>query len=138
MYLQKNILKSAFILSLVLGCAHFIAVHFVWYENLLWFDIPMHILGGSVLAFSILFACLFSPAFFPLENHRRLFSFVVSGVLVIGVGWEIFEYYAGLTHIAFGSYQFDTVKDVFMDIFGASLSCAVFVSSQRNLSGLKQ
>jgi len=41
------------------------------------------------------------------------------GALIIGVAWELFEYFTGLTFVVYGNYVFDTAKDFLMDGLGA-------------------
>jgi hypothetical protein len=71
-----------------------------------WFDILMHLLGG--LAIGTFVAGLlykFRPGLFLL------------GVVVLVVGWEVFEYMFGIPHE--DNYVFDTALDLLMDTFGA-------------------
>lgn len=54
----------------------------------------------------------------------RVFIAVLVEVLAIGIMWEIFEYYAGLTFNPVSSYTFDTTKDLVMDVLGG---CATYL-----------
>lgn len=77
------------------------------YWKYVWFDVPMHFLGGIVVA---LLAVSLREKFSPL-----LF---IAVVFVVGVGWEVIEYfYNGISKET--NYVFDTALDLLMDTLGA-------------------
>ncbi len=92
-----------------------------------WFDIPMHFLGGFI-------AGMASVYYFFIHNQNRvpteqkIFFTSVGCALLIGVLWEIFEYYTGLA-FTIGDYRLDTIKDLLLDIYGA-LVAYVYLSRQ--------
>jgi hypothetical protein len=105
-------LKTNTILFLValsiLAVVHMVALELFLYWRYLWLDVPVHILGGIVV---VLGAYTFNELKLPLAhflvaNVWHTFTFVV----VVMIGWEIFEVWAGNT--VFGNYFFDTALDL--------------------------
>ncbi len=99
----------------MLAGIHYIAGHLFLYWRLPWFDIPMHLFGGMVVALG----------FFALRD-LRLFrdSFlrpVVVVALVLGVAliWELFEVVIGMPIDA--GYVLDTGTDICMGLLGGYL-----------------
>jgi hypothetical protein len=79
-----------------------------------WFDTPMHILGGAVIALG--FHSMPSiVARVPRKNRTLLIT--LACVLSAGVFWEMFEYTVGYQREV--AYIFDTVVDLTGDIIGA-------------------
>ncbi len=73
---------------------------------MVWFDVPMHFLGGVTIAvFLVALLMHFRPRLFLL------------GVFGVSVSWEVFEYLAGFPREA--NYVFDTSLDLLMDALGA-------------------
>ena len=80
-----------------------------------WYDVMMHfITGAAVGGFAAWGLLRFQPNIPP----RTLFWMVFAAIMVVGIGWEIFEYmngmYVGETRIVF-----DTVCDLILDTLGA-------------------
>jgi hypothetical protein len=107
------------ILSIVILVIHVYADAHSLYFTYKWLDIPMHLLGGFVVA--LLGVCLYT-----LYNQKTTKVFfwilILLFVLVIGSFWEIFElsmsvmYHVqtmNLTNI------YDTVSDLINDTIGA-------------------
>ena len=98
---------------LVMGIAivNTIATKFFWYSSLWWFDMPMHFLGGFFVAGMTAF-------FFWNNEYRALW--VLCGVLVVGVGWEVFE--IGVDHVTFALSitPIDSLSDIFFDLAGGT------------------
>jgi len=100
--------------SLILAVVHISALHFTLYFHYWWFDIPMHILGGIVVA-------LF---FFALRAQGVLFTTrslslvpVIVLVLVVGLCWELFEIWAGIPLLE-PDFERDIVSDLVNDMIG--------------------
>ena len=108
------LLALLFVTVLVMGVVHHLALTFFLYWQFSWFDIPMHILGGIVIAFTILVIPRFQNTL-P-ERYFSLFA-VLCGVLIIGLLWEIFEIWAGIPLYEEG-FGIDLVSDLVMDIIG--------------------
>ena len=93
------------------------------YVQYYWFDIPMHFIGGSVVALGYLSARDFIP-----KLPRRLFVFVPTIIFVFSIAilWELFELVAGITMQ--NGYMVDTVADVIFGLIGGSVG--YFVGSR--------
>ena len=99
-------LLPALILSFVIAVLQHYAIDNFLYWRYPWFDVPMHLLGGAVIA-TVLVA-------FIHDFQPRLF---LLGAVLVFIGWEIFEYTFGLPREA--NYVFDTALDLLNDTVGA-------------------
>jgi hypothetical protein len=108
--MNQKPLYFALILTTLLLALHLYALHtfFYWYHR--WFDIPMHVLGGMAIGAFLL-------AFFNVRRTALYFSCM----LVVVIGWELFEYFG---HISTGQpgYWTDTVKDMADGMIGAAIT----------------
>lgn len=103
-----------FILTFVLFfIVNILARAFSLYWVYPWFDTPMHVLGGAVVALA--FHSMPSiVARIPRKN--RTFLITLACVMSVGVMWEVFEYAVGYQREV--EYIFDTVVDLLGDAFG--------------------
>jgi len=92
-----------------------------------WIDIPMHLLGGSLVAFTY----FFSLRYLQKRSHIKINSltrivFVFALVALTAVLWEFFEF--SLTYITGMSFQGtlnDTIFDLFLGLLGGLLTAIV-------------
>ena len=82
------------------------------YWRFVWFDLPVHFLGGLTIA-------ILTIAFLM----RRRVGVYVGVLLAIFIGWEVFEVLIGSPQEA--NYFFDTSLDILMDTLGAVLAYVV-------------
>ncbi len=117
MWLRSKIFRFFLIALVVLAVTNKIALHFFLFWTVPWIDIPMHMLGGVVVAFGFLmvFRGYVSGGF-----ARGLITTIVV-VFSIGVSWEVFELSGGITDLTDFWYVFDTIQDLAMDILGGFL-----------------
>ena len=106
-----NSLKLAFItifMLLSLLILHKFGVSNHLYLNIWYYDIIAHFLGGIGLALSI---------FYILKDRNH----IITLTFVLGIIWELYEIYFGLTGHPVGSFKYllDTIKDLIIDILGA-------------------
>ena len=98
-----------------------------------WLDIPMHILGGLWIALAGL-TVYFSSSHFERDFPPIfVFAFGVAITLVIGLGWEIYEF--AIDH-AVGDLDIslaDTLKDLSDDLAGALLGAFIFIRGGYNI-----
>ena len=106
-----------FISATVLAVTHFLALEFYLYWQFVWFDVPMHILGGAVVGLTF-FALRDLGA--PVPAVVLQMPVLVLLVFLVGIIWEVFELVAGL-YLA-ENYVFDTSIDLCMDIIGGCLA----------------
>ena len=113
--------KSLALLVFILGASYFFNIKYALYWQYPWIDIPLHFLGGVVaaLAVSLIFRAEL-VAFRPLTA----LLFIIGLAVLIGVGWEFFEWTLDHT-VRLGLKQgdlTDTLTDLLMDILGASFT----------------
>ena len=119
MILLFNILSVA--TALLLAYIHKIAVYNSLYWNYLWFDIPMHLLGG--LTFGFWAGAVSLRMHFTLAQ-AALFTAAV--VFFVSIVWEVFEFTSGLTTLERG-FWLDTAGDIFFAVVGALLAYFLFL-----------
>ena len=125
---KHSLLYIGFGLVILLWALNFIALAFYFYWTLGWYDYMMHFLGGLTIGVLIIW-------FFKLSGERSWKLFLASFVplMLIGVGWEIWEYANSLT-FSTEDYRIDTVHDLLMDAVGAASAYWLTTSRTRELS----
>lgn len=99
---------------------HIVALQLFLYWRFWWLDIPMHALGGTVVALG-----LFAAYDFRLFRNKTFLKvgYVIAFVLLIALLWEAFELYAGVPREE--DYLFDTILDLIMGVVGGYLGYIV-------------
>mgnify|MGYP000438521745 CR=1 FL=1 len=117
---REYLLPLAFFAVLTAVLHYFALVNFL-YWNVDWFDILMHFLGGvtmALLALFVFFTSDYISNFAKLRSDKLVVLFVVlSFTAVIGLGWELWEIFYGMSSIL--EDRFDTILDLIMDMLGA-------------------
>ncbi len=117
--MKHKLLFLTFISVAVLATLHFIASAFYFYWTLGWFDNLMHFLGGFSIGLLSLWFYFHSGIIKKLvPNQKQAILKSLFFVIVIGVGWEVFEYLNGLTQST-ESYPLDVIHDLIADSVGA-------------------
>jgi len=103
----------------MLAAIHYLALQLFFYWRFTWFDIPMHLFGGAVVALGVftLRDLRLIPNTFLTVKMVLLFVFITAGV------WELFELYAGVPIDE--AYYPDTTLDVIMGMLGGYLGYIV-------------
>src|SRR3989344_5247275 len=120
--MHRNLLYGSLALAVLLLILNQAALNYDLFWKLWWYDIPMHFLGGLVLG------CGFAWFFGSMQERTAHFSdtavilSILGAVLLGGFVWEIYEYYFDLTYNPHLNYVLDTVKDIIMDMLGASVA----------------
>jgi len=85
----------------------------------------MHFLGGLFVGLSTLW--FFFTSEYVQLNQRVRNVILVAGVsiVLIGIGWEIFEILAGVPRE--DNFIIDTVVDLTMDVLGAAVATGIFI-----------
>jgi predicted membrane protein len=109
---QKTLFIIQAVLVTILLSFHYFAFQHDLYWHYLWLDIPMHFVGG-------LWAALVSAWFLRYVHSPYSLVYVLIGVLIIGIAWEIMEYVIGFQREQ--DYAFDTSLDLVMDLCGGVL-----------------
>ena len=108
---KKFLLRLAYLIFFIF-IINSLAMKFYWYWTIWYFDMPMHFLGGFWLSLLLIW-------FFRIDKiSPRLILKISLGVLLIGVSWEIFEFWANnfIGQIPFSIP--DTLSDIFFDLAG--------------------
>ncbi len=129
--MNRNILaKKSLILILLVSGLHFLAEVFYWYVSIWWFDNLMHFLGGLFLAF---FSATIFYKYLKDKNNRKIFFSIMFFVILIGLGWELFEY--AVQYFIKGSHRLaditDSFFDMIFDILGGALGI-LFVLKEKS------
>lgn len=98
-----------------------------------WFSPTFHTLGGFVTGYAILsLLWVFGPwGIDQLHPVLRVF-FVVSGVLCVGLAWEIAEFLAGIQiGVQLQPSIADTLLDLVLDCVGGLISCLIIGTQAR-------
>lgn len=108
-----------------------LGLRYDWFHIYWWYDIPMHIAGGAwVAAAFIYFARQYE---WIARIAPPTFIHTLGVVLLVGIGWEIFEYSVDV--FIFQKYTFSTVPafilidslhDLLNDLIGAALAFFVW------------
>ncbi len=112
------------ILLTMIAILHVTALEFFLYWLYPWFDIMMHFLGGLFVGLSALWFFFQSGYVMINQSIWNIIIVSVSSIILIGVGWEIFEVMAGVPII--GNYILDTATDLVMDVIGVTVATFVF------------
>ncbi|MDO8483079.1 MAG: hypothetical protein Q7S86_04665 [bacterium] len=126
-----NLIRLALIVAIFVAFLHVAATMFFLYSFYWWFDIPLHFLGGFC-------AGLISLYFYSYFHRRTAVSMrpsrgllvAIIGTVMVGLAWELFEYFAGITFNTVGDYPIDTVKDLIMDILGGYAAYLYFIAQK--------
>jgi len=87
----------------------------------------MHFLGGLTIGVLVMWVLGF-------ENRSwKNFLIAFIAVLIVGVGWEIFEYINGMT-FSTEKYAEDVFHDIVMDSLGAIVAYLFSTSSSKSIS----
>ena len=127
--MKRILLAEIFFVGISVAVLHKIALSLSLYWNVWWFDIPMHFMGGALIALITLFFIYDSKFFnFSIKKPIVVFSAALGVTLIIGLGWELWELYMGFTNIY--EHQIDTGADLINDTLGA---IAVYLYSKNKI-----
>ncbi len=99
---------ATILLSLLLLVLHVKAIDGYLYLKIPFYDLITHFLGGVCIALFALYAF-------------KKPKYIVPITIVVGLGWEVFEVYYGISGWPLHTlnYWVDSVKDMFVDTLGA-------------------
>lgn len=126
--LKTPLFIRIFIIIAVIAALHLSALQFYLYWRLWWFDILTHFLGGLWVAMFFLWL-FFQFGFTNIIKNDKENNLKVAllSSLALGLAWEVFEYYFGITFINTPGYVFDTVMDISLDTIGGFVAYNFFV-----------
>jgi hypothetical protein len=128
---RKKLIKTLAILIFFVFAVNFLANKFYWYSSIWYFDMIMHFLGGSVVAF--VYFWLFSMPILKFQDYIqsdgldvRFILRTIIFVFFVGVAWEFFEYTFNNV-IAKNTFNLlDTISDIFFDLAGGVFAIFYF------------
>lgn len=100
----------------IIGIAHYVALKYTLYFEFPWLDIPMHLLGGAIIALIFLLLHVYIP---QLSRYSGFFPALMF-VLLVGLLWELFEIYIGIPLIE-GNFELDMIADLINDLIGGAM-----------------
>lgn len=111
---MKRIIYSFLYLLILFLISKFVFDPANLYYELLWLDVPMHILGGIGVA-SLTNTIL-------IYNKRNVSYFrIFIAYAVIAIGWEFYEYFFSPTFVHAAYSWLDTFSDFINGLIGASV-----------------
>jgi len=116
---------------------HIFATIYHLYWLFPWFDIPMHFLGGFLLAIIFFYFWRFAhisigTGVSSVPNVFGALVLTLGFVALIGVFWEFYEFLRDFYLLTGGKISVfqnsfaDTVKDLFFDLVGGTTAFAIF------------
>ena len=117
-----------FLIALIAGL-NFFAFQSSWYFYHWWFDLVMHFLGGLFIGLTVwwLYQLFFTLLATKKLSLRSSFILMIGAILIMGLGWELFEFSVDEywdTHLniklieVLQVSQEDTSSDLLFDILG--------------------
>jgi len=109
---------------------NYIGISLYWDYTTRWFDMVLHFLGGFwqgllfIWFFSIKDLPLLKPSLDP--NDPKLIYKTIFFVLLIGLLWELFEFYTNNYIVGYPFDRIDTISDLFLDLLGGVLVIIYF------------
>lgn len=124
---RKKLAKILISLILFLLLIQILATKFFWYYSMWYFDMPMHFLGG--LWSGLFLIWLLSYKDLSNEPKVKLIFKILFGVLLIGIGWEVFEFSANnfFARDLFVANPLDSISDIFFDLSGGVVAILYYL-----------
>jgi len=117
--MNRRLLYLILFFVAIVASLNYIAGMFYYYWTIGWFDSFVHFLAGISMGLFSIWIYFQSGLFVKsIPERRQAVLISIICVLVIGIGWEIFEYANGLTQST-ESYSLDTIHDLISDTLGA-------------------
>ena len=117
---SKKFLIRLLLLIFFIFLLDYLAMQFYWYSSIWYLDMLIHFLGGLWLGLALVWL------FRIKEISFKSIFYLILGVLLIGVLWEIFEIIIDETITGNSFNTLDTISDIFFDIAGGSLALLYF------------
>ncbi len=95
----------------LLGGLHVFFMEFYLYWMYRWLDVPMHLLGGAVVALGY---CT------VIRDSRNALLWALSIVLLVSIVWEVYEAATGMTFTTSAPIA-DTALDLVVSVLGGAL-----------------
>jgi len=118
--MHSPLFKSFFVTLLLVGFWNAVAFYFHLFTAINNFDMTFHFLGGFFVVISVLTILTNYKTDF---SYGQLLFYGIASAFIIGILWECFELYFGITYWGTGfwpsmAYIADNGMDVTMDVTG--------------------
>ena len=131
--MKSSSLYAALVLAIAVYILHTAAIAHHFYFMYWWYDVMMHFLAGIALGFSAYWGLFRSGIIFKTEKSAKFIILsVLLPVMVVGVGWEIFEYVNDIAGPTFEGYALDTTNDLLLDACGSVLAALIASRKKRH------
>ena len=122
--LKTKLFKTTFLLLAIVGALDIVAVKLYLFWSVSQFDSVVHFFAGICVGMASILFWRYGLNRTAADKSKILLVAVV-GALIIGIIWETFELYFGITFLSDGiNYIEDTGSDLLMDIVGGFLGGA--------------
>jgi len=127
---RKKLVKILLSLIFLILVFHSLGNKLYWYSAIWYFDMIMHFLGGLWIALLGFYLFLSKNQSFRLSSEPKALAGAIIKillfVLLVGVGWEVFEISVNdvLARNPFNA--LDTFSDIFFDLSGGTLATLYF------------
>ena len=116
--LTQTIFKRAFWVLALTGVLNWFSTKLYLYWTVWWIDMVVHFFGGLTVGLAVMWLCSYGMDF-KNWSLKKILTFSVIGSLLVGVMWELYELYFGITLLRDGMvYWIDTSSDLLMDMVG--------------------
>ncbi len=115
---STRLLWAQLFTALLVAILHIAALQWDLYFYYYWFDMVTHTIGG-------IFIALAAASVAVHFGMRISVPFCIFIALIIGLGWEVFEYVFHIPQTNWISYPLDTAKDIVMDTFGGTIGACI-------------
>lgn len=119
---RKRLFKILAYLVILIFLVNYVAVRLYWYNSIWYFDMPMHFAGGLFLGLAFVWLLNIQSI-----SIKVVFK-IILGVLLIGVGWEIYEIVVNNIIAQNPFNTLDTISDVFFDLAGGTTAVLYYLT----------
>jgi len=113
--MKSPLFLSAILTTIIVAAIELVSFHFHLFYSIMWFDMIMHFSGGFLVA---ILALTIITYYKQDLSYGQVLFYGILAAFVIGVLWEIYELYEGITVWGSSSYWGDNGMDVTMDTLG--------------------
>jgi hypothetical protein len=120
---RKKLFHTLALLIIFIFLVNLLANKFYWYSSIWYFDIIMHFLGGIWVGILALYFLA------PTRATFRLILKTLGVVLLVGLGWEVFEALVDNAVSKNGFNILDTSSDIFFDVAGGIVAIFYYMKN---------
>ena len=118
--LQSKLFKPFIITLFSVGLLELVTIKLHLFITIFWFDMVMHFFGGFLAGMFALWVLTWKKQ--RNFSYGQMLLWGMGMAFVIGIIWEVFELYFGITYIHLPDYWSDNGMDIIMDISGGLIS----------------